>query len=818
MSMLMPYFQHPVSSKDQAHHANEQPVNNQYATQSAVSLMKSDDVVLFSGLPSVKQALKRIRTMMSDSAQSFPLQAGASSVTSEMDAERQVRVENNALLEEGLDEAEFTHRFEALLMSNQTKSEKIQALSHVVDSFLQGEKIDVDNQLSMTLKALKKLTGERGNGSLVMAQIKSRPGDVKGNAVKIMNYIRTADAIGADTIVFPELAVMGYPVEDFITREPYVVKENLDWVNAIAKETKGMGVTAMVGFVEPRVPTQDEQRVGKDFYNAVAIIKDGEIKGVSRKSLLPNYSEFNDWRTFEPSKASGVFDADNISKVTWDKSLATPVGKTYDQHGYTNAVTICEDTWNDVDFFRNQLYERDPMSEQAENDPDVMINISASPSREGKDQLKHNMLSHIAKEKTAPYVYVNAVGAIDGISYDGQSRVYDADGNLIARAKSFEEQFLVCNPLTGEGVIEDLPKGLDLTLTHVDKHAKKDFTFNYEPDMGRTYQSVIQGIRDYFEYTGFQKAVLGLSGGLDSAVNAVLLADALGPENVLAISMPSKITSEETRSDASELASNLGIQFMEVPIAEPVDDFNGLLDGLSVGLKKVWGKPVENSAAKDNVQAISRATILRQVGNEFRALPIATSDKSELYMGYATVNGDMSGALAPIGDMTKTKTFAMARWLNENRYTKDAIPNSVIARKPGAELEINPETGEMIYAEDVLPPYPMLDEIIERHQYGQSYHDMMAATFTNIENELGRPLSQEEKEKHLKNFYRRKQRAVFKWELMPPVIMTSAKGITKAEYHQPLTLHFDHAGADNKAELLAESSIVPQPESESVTA
>lgn len=336
------------------------------------------------------------------------------------------------------------------------------------------------------------------------------------------------------------------------------------------------------------------------------------------------------------------------------------------------------------------------------------------------------MLSFIAKKYSTPIVYVNQVGAIDNSSFDGSSRVFDKHGKLLARAKSFQEQFLIVNPDKNLGKIYPLTKGLEKTLTE-----SKVYTLEYEPDLERTYKTIIQGIKDYFRKTGFERAVLGLSGGLDSTICAVLLADALGCKNVFGISMPSKITSKESKSDAETLANNLKINFTEAPIKDMVETTNNCLQTLFKTIENNWDNRYKESYTMDNIQARSRAMFLWGISNEFaKCLPIATSDKSELYMGYATINGDMSGGFAPIADVPKTKLFALARWLNNNREEKNAIPESIILKKPGAELAINPKTGKPLIAEDALMPYEFLDEIIWRiENKKEHYHDMLHSEF-----------------------------------------------------------------------------------------
>lgn len=611
------------------------------------------------------------------------------------------------------------------------------------------------------------------NHKIVMAQLNPMPGCVEANALNVMRNIKKAEDIYADLIVFPELTLMGYPIHDAIDRHPVIVEENVKWLKEIAKLTKK--TYAIVGFVEPR----NGEVVGKRYFNAAAILGEGEIKGIVRKSLLPTYSEFNDYRYFEPSPVIGVQPATDIGNFGADKILEN--NGLIEINGRKYAVVICEDGWNDRDFFTNPLYKVDPVEELVKSKPDVIINCSASPTRSKKEQLKHNMLSFVASKYSIPLVYVNQVGAIDDCSFEGSSRVYGEDGELIARAKSFEEDFAVINVNTG-GIIEPLTRGLEKTLKE-----QKVFSLDYEPDLERTYKAIIQGIKDYFRKCGLKKAVLGLSGGLDSTVSAVLLADALGAKNVYGVSMPSKLSSKSSHDDAKELAENLGINFAVAPINEMVKTINEQLNPLFDKVFENWGDCRYNkSYVQDNIQARSRATLLWGLANEYCAtIPIATSDKSELYMGYATINGDMSGGFAPIADVPKTKLFALARWMNENRDIKNAIPEDVILKPPGAELAINSETGKLLKAEEALMPYEFMDEVIWRiENRHESYLDMINSTFLY---ESKHEISKELKTEWLDKFYRRMSSALYKWSILPPSVIVEGRSINKNDYRQPIT-------------------------------
>lgn len=630
-------------------------------------------------------------------------------------------------------------------------NKKIYELADIIDKDLELDNLSDDGRNSIASELRKMLP----SGSIVLAQANPIVGNVKYNAQKALKWIKWANRLNVSAIVFPELFLVGYPIGDFIDRFPIVVEENLEWLEALAKFTKNTKV--IIGFVD-----FNKDKVGKNYYNSVAVLADGKVESVVKKTLLPNYAEFNDYRYFESAKV------DSGSRVT-------KIGNK------TAGIIVCEDGWNDFDFFDKNLYAVDPVEVVVkEQKPDFLINCSSSITRAKKEQLKHNMLSFAAKKYHTPIVYVNQVGSGDCLSFEGASRVYDADGNLIAMAKSYAEQFFIVNVEDKDGQINPLPRGLEKTL-----NSQKAFSLDHEPDLERTYLTIVQSIRDYFKKTGFKRAVLGLSGGLDSTVCAVLLADALGSENVFGISMPSRITSSESKNDARELAENLGINFIEEPIKDMFDVTRSKFDSLFGEMEKSWNCRYKNSFTNDNIQARARATILWGVANEFeKCLSIATSDKSEAYMGYATINGDMSGGFAPIADVTKTKLFALARWMNKNREQKDAIPQSIIDKRPGAELAINPKTGKPLLAEEALMPYEFLDEVIWRvENLHQTIADMIDVEFLYEKSE---PVSREQKMEWLEKFFRRMSYAVYKWTILPPSPIVDARSINKTEYRHPI--------------------------------
>ena len=592
---------------------------------------------------------------------------------------------------------------------------------------------------------------EKSN-KIILAQLNPISGNVNYNKTKAIKAINHAIAKNADMIIFPELFLLGYPMGDILERYPYSALQCKEAIDEITKLSRD--ITVLIGY-----PEINKEKTGKPYYNSIALIKNQKKEKIIRKSLLANYSEHNDYRYFEPAK---IKKEDRIFKLNNTKF----------------GIIICEDGWNDFEFFKRNLYEFDPVKEIAP-DVDVILCPAASCSRCKKEQLKHNMMSFVAKKYNVKYIYVNQTGANDELVYDGASRMYDKDGTLRAMAKSFQEELFEVD-LAGKNTINPLLKGLELTL-----NSQKEFSLDHKPDLERTYAAIKTAISDYFSKNGFKRAVLGLSGGLDSSVCAVLLADSLGCENVTGISMPSKLTSAESKNDAEQLAKNLGINFMTVPIQDNVSLFKSKFDELFLNMEKNWQNRYKNSFTLDNIQARTRAMILWGVANEFReTLPIATSDKSELYMGYATINGDMSGGYAPIADVIKTKLFALAHWMNKNRLEKNSIPKNIILKPPGAELALDPKTGKTLLAEDALMPYEFLDEVIWRiENLNQSIKDMMYEKFLY---EKKNSLDIDTKRKWLDKFFKRMNNALYKWYIVPPSPIIDARSINKIEFKQPL--------------------------------
>lgn len=536
-----------------------------------------------------------------------------------------------------------------------------------------------------SLKELVKMGGFVG-----LAQIDSHSGNLKLNSEKIIQYIKRAEDIGLDMILFPKNVLLGNLMEDFIDRYPFILQQEIEFLEKIAESTTK--IATLISFIDSR---KEE---------AFALIRNGKIEQIIKEVEYITSKLFNDGVEF-----------------------------------YIKPVSI--------------------------------------PSRAGLQFEREFLLSEKSKEFKRPILEINQVGATDSFSYSGESLACDENGNIFARAKSFEEQLLIVNPFRKIGqVYSESPIKM-----------KDVFDLDYEWDLARTYKSIVQSIKKYFNKCGLKRAVLGLSGGLDSSVCAVLLTDALGKENVFGVSMPSKLTSNESKSDALELARNLGIGFSEISIKPMFDTTEGCLNQLFSNVENLWKDyRYKESFTPDNIQARSRAIYLWGIANEFSScVPIATSDKSELYMGYATINGDMSGGFAPIADVTKTKLFALARWINKNREIKNVIPESIILKRPGAELAIDPNTGKTLCAEDALMPYEFLDEIIWRiENKNEDYKVMINSKFLY---EVKQEISFEQKKEWLEKFYRRMSFALYKSAIMPPYPIIDSNSINKNVYYQPIT-------------------------------
>jgi len=479
---------------------------------------------------------------------------------------------------------------------------------------------------------------------IALGQINPTVGDFSGNADKIIEFSRRAASAGAGLILFPELSVCGYPPRDLVERPTFVAK-NRESVDRIAAETKGIPV--ICGLV-----TSAQAETGKSVMNSAALLQDGKLAFLQSKMLLPTYDVFDESRNFAPARKQTLFDF----------------------CGNRMALTICEDAWNDKHFWHRQLYGLDPVEELVRSGGNFVLNISASPFWLGKRELRRDMLATIARSDKVPVVMVNQVGGNDSLLFDGSSLVLNREGTVIAQGKSFEEDIVYFDSTTLRGEMHEQIKGEEASA----------------------YAALVLGTRDYVRKCGFKKVILGLSGGIDSALTAVIAADAMGPENVIGVGMPGPYSSKGSIDDAKALAAKLGIRFELLPITEIWTTYRQVLKGVFAGLKE--------DATEENIQARARGSLLMALSNKFNAIVLTTGNKSEIAVGYCTLYGDMVGGLAVISDVPKTLVYRISRYVNSRG---PVIPESSLEKPPSAELRADQKDS------DTLPPYDVLDPILE---------------------------------------------------------------------------------------------------------
>ncbi|MEW5772175.1 MAG: NAD+ synthase [Thermodesulfobacteriota bacterium] len=480
-----------------------------------------------------------------------------------------------------------------------------------------------------------------------LLQVNPTVGDLAGNARLILDAARRAATQGADLCITPELALMGYPPRDILLDRDFVAAawETLAGLAAAARDLPPL----LAGLAEP-----NSSGVGRPLYNCAALLRGGEVAGRVRKTLLPTYDVFDEDRYFEPGDGPGFFEC----------------------AGRTVAVTVCEDIWNDSTFWDRPRYHADPLARIAAHGADLLANLSSSPFTIGKQAVRQQMLSHIAAHLKLPVAYCNQVGGNDDLVFAGRSMVLGPDGTLLARARAFAGDVLVADTEAGPGRIED-----------------DDFTPEAE-----AWRALVLGTRDYVRKCGFSRALLGLSGGVDSSLVAAVAAEALGPDNVLGVLMPSPHSSQGSVDHALALAANLGMPTLTIPIAPLMAGFDSALAEAFAGL--------EPDVTEENIQSRIRGNLLMALSNKRGAMLLTTGNKSELAVGYCTIYGDMSGGLAVIADVPKTLVYRICRWLNARGG--EAVPEEVLAKAPSAELRPG-QTDQ-----DSLPPYEVLDPILER--------------------------------------------------------------------------------------------------------
>jgi|694.fasta_scaffold27151_4 NAD+ synthetase len=475
-----------------------------------------------------------------------------------------------------------------------------------------------------------------------IAQINAVVGDFPGNAKRILAAYRECLEKGADLVVTPEMSLVGYPPRDLVFKSQFVPK-CLQALDYLADETKA--VPLLVGYVDFHTG-----EIGKPYRNAVAWLESGKIRERFFKTLLPTYDVFDERRYFEPGEVCMPFE--------WN--------------GKRIGVTICEDIWTE-DYLQRPFYDRDPVAELCARGVDFILNMSASPFHLGKPACRRQMLSDVAKDAKVPVVYCNSLGGNDQLVFDGHSVVVDATGDVIAQLSGFTEECRVVDVALG-GEVESL----DTT------------------DAEQLYSALVLGLRDYAQKCGFSSVCLGLSGGIDSALTAVIAADALGAENVHGLTMPSPYSSSGSVSDSFDLAKNLGIRCDEISISVAFESVKKTMAPLFEGRKE--------DVTEENMQARLRGLLLMALSNKDNHLLLTTGNKSELAVGYCTIYGDMCGGLAVISDLPKTKVFEVARWINRDQ---ERIPWNTIEKPPSAELR--PDQKD----QDTLPEYDVLDQILE---------------------------------------------------------------------------------------------------------
>jgi NAD+ synthase (glutamine-hydrolysing) len=483
---------------------------------------------------------------------------------------------------------------------------------------------------------------------IALGQINPTVGDFSGNAAKHIEFSRRAQGDGAGLILFPELSVCGYPPRDLVERPSFVAR-NRETVEQIAAETRGIAV--ICGLVTPA-----ESETGKSAMNSAALLQDGKLTFLQSKMLLPTYDVFDEMRNFAPAKSQDLF------------SFC----------GNQMALTICEDAWNDKLFWPKRLYTVDPIEALVRAGGNFVLNISSSPFWIGKRELRRDMLVSIARQHKVPVALVNQVGGNDSLVFDGSSIVLNAEGNIVAQGRSFEEDLIYFD------------SGFrDATFTG-DLHAQ------IEGEEASVYAALVLGTRDYMRKCGFQKAIIGLSGGIDSALTAVIAVEAVGPQNVIGIGMPGPYSSPGSIDDARALAKNLGMRFELLSIDRVFEAYRQTLQEVFAGRKE--------DVTEENIQSRARGTLLMALSNKFGAIVLSTGNKSELGVGYCTLYGDMVGGLAVISDVPKTLVYRLSHYANSRR---PVIPEATLEKPPSAELRPNQRDS------DSLPPYEVLDAVLE---------------------------------------------------------------------------------------------------------
>jgi NAD+ synthase (glutamine-hydrolysing) len=498
---------------------------------------------------------------------------------------------------------------------------------------------------------------------IALAQINPTVGDFQGNTQKIIDFARQAGAAGAQVVIFPELAVCGYPPADFLEKPSFVARAGEAVAEIAAAATVGTPLSIICGYVTEAPPDS-----GKHVVNSAALLRNGVVEFVQSKRLLPFYDVFDEQRYFAPAETQQLHTLN-------DQRLA---------------LTICEDAWNDKLFWPRRLYPVDPIEELMRAGGSIILNISASPYYRGKRELRHRMLAAIATRHHAPVIMVNQVGGNDSLVFDGTSVALGPDGSVIAQARSFAEDLVYFDSAALTGDRRPVDPSEDAAV----------------------YQALVLGTRDYVRKCGFSKVLVGLSGGVDSALVAAIAVDALGKENVTTIGMPSQYSSTGSIDDARALAANLGICYKTIAIHKLFQQYTEALEPLFAGRKP--------DIAEENIQSRIRGNLLMALSNKFNALVLTTGNKSEMSVGYCTLYGDMVGALAVIGDVVKTEVYQLCNYVNRER---EVIPTPILEKPPSAELRPGQKDT------DSLPPYEVLDPILQAYVERYETPEQIAAKY-----------------------------------------------------------------------------------------
>jgi len=538
---------------------------------------------------------------------------------------------------------------------------------------------------------------------LALAQINPTVGDIPGNTAKIMDYLERAREAQADLVAFPEMATTGYPPEDLLYKKSFLT-DNVAAMEKVAAAADGIAV--VLGYVNIVSLEQESEDVGPRITNAAALCHDGDLVDVYHKIFLPNYGVFDEQRYFQ-------------------KGSVCPV---YRIGGVLIGVNICEDIW----------YPLGPTNVQCQTGAELIVNINASPFHAGKRAFREEMIAQRASENGRTVAYVNTVGGQDELVFDGGSMIYDANGGLLARGPAFEESLLITDLEFPDEIAEPKPEPVGaraaelnavgepkaLTVSNAEPGDKTQLeTLPMAAAMNgpeEVYRALVMGTGDYLRKSGFSKALIGMSGGIDSALTAVVAADALGKDNVVGITMPSRYSSGGSVSDSKKLADNLGMDLWEVPIEPAHQAFTDMLEDRFAG--------TDPNVAEENVQARVRGNVLMTVSNKFGWIVLTTGNKSEMAMGYATLYGDMVGGFAVLKDVPKTTVYELCRWRNQNGQAfgtiNDVIPAAIIDKPPSAELR------EDQLDADSLPAYEILDPVVEAYvEDDLSYQEMVDQGF-----------------------------------------------------------------------------------------